>query len=311
MSQQSLFSQTVSRLSQASVRRRSNSHAEVLADQGALDPTHPGLRLPEGDPLAQSMWYQSLPPEQQSRIGFLRLAVSLKTAWQFENILQQGLLHRALYLSEGTEEFRYIHYEVIEESQHTLMFDELIRRWSGSSRSSRSSGLSPTLRGMPSWLRHVAAQLMRILGRHSPVVFFSMVLAGEEPLDLMQRQWLGTDDLPPIVQQVLQIHVAEEARHISYARAAIRDEAARLSSLRRRTVAFFTPVALGIMVRLMVRPTHDLLAGGIPRDVLSEVYRSPAGRDQMIDGVGRIRALLAELGLVDRTARLMWRAMGI
>lgn len=64
------------------------------------------------------------------------------------------------------------------------------------------------------------------------------------------------------------------------------------------------------MVRLMVRPTHDLLAGGIPRDVLSEVYRSP-GRDQMIDGVGRIRALLAELGLVHRTARLMWRAMGI
>lgn len=174
------------------------------------------------------MWYQSLPPEQQSRIGFLRLAVSLKTAWQFENILQQGLLHRALYLSEGTEEFRYIHYEVIEESQHTLMFDELIRRWSGEH---PGSGARATLRGMPSWLRHVAAQLMRILGRHSPVVFFSMVLAGEEPLDLMQRQWLGTDDLPPIVQQVLQIHVAEEARHISYARAAIRDEAARSSSL--------------------------------------------------------------------------------
>lgn len=293
------FSETLRRLSRLSTTNSTDAYADVPWENYVIDPNDPRLVLAASDPIATSDWYRSLSPSEQARVGLLRIVTSLKTAWHFENILQQGLLHRALYLPQGTPEFRYIHHEVIEESQHTLMFEELIRL----------SDFEP--RGMHFLLRHLAAWLMRVLGRHSPVVFFSMVLAGEEPLDLMQRRTLANPDLHPLVKRIMQIHVAEEARHISYARAAIRDEACRLSPLRRHTVAFFTPVALGIMVRLMAQPTHDLLRGGVPRDVITQVNRSAEGRRLLTDGVARIRKLLVDLDLVTPPARAMWRAMRI
>jgi hypothetical protein len=137
-----------------------------------------------------------------------------------------------------------------------------------------------------------------------------MVLAGEEPLDLLQRRTLAAGT-HPLVARVMGIHVAEEARHISYARAAIERDAATLNPLRRRTVAFFTPLVLGIMVRLMLRPTHDLEAAGVPRAVLVDMYRSEPGRRHLLDGVARIRELLIEEELVTPSARWMWRRLRI
>lgn len=303
MSQTDRFTTTLERLNRLSQANRNDAFEDVPWDDHALDPTDPRLVLPEDDPLADTDWYRSLGPEDRARVGLLRIVASLRTAWHFENILQQGLLHRALYMDHdqphSAEEFRYIHHEVIEESNHTLMFHELIER----------SGFR--VRGMHFLLRHLAAWLMRVLGRHSPVVFFAMVLGGEEPLDLLQRRTLAQPDLHPLVERIMRIHVAEEARHISYARAAIRDETSRLSPLRRRTVAFFTPLALGIMVRLMAQPTHDLVAGGVPVDVARRSYRSAAGRELLVDGVARIRGLLVDLDLTPAPARAMWRALRI
>lgn len=303
MSANDRFTMTLGRLNQLSEKNRTDPFDDVPWEDHDVDRSDVRFVLPSEDPLAQTSWYRSLACEDQARVGLLRIVASLRTAWHFENILQQGLLHRALYMPHhepnSAEEFRYIHHEVIEESNHTLMFYELIER----------SGFR--VRGMHFLLRHLAAWLMRILGRHSPVVFFSMVLGGEEPLDLLQRRTLAKSDLHPLVERIMRIHVAEEARHISYARAAIRDEAARLSPFRRQTVAFFTPLALGIMVRLMAQPTHDLVAGGVPIEVARESYRSPAGRQLLVDGVARIRGLLTELGLTPATARMMWRALRI
>lgn len=294
------FPTLVRRLSRLSTARSFDAYRDVAwdDDEMALDPSDPRLELHDGDPLAGTEWYRALPAEERARIGLVRVAASSRTGWHFENLLQQGLLHRALYLPDGEPEFRYIHHELIEESQHTLMFEELVRR----------SGV--TVRGMPGWLRRFTESLIRILSRHSPVVFFAMVLGGEEPLDLLQRRTLAAGT-HPLVARVMGIHVAEEARHISYARAAIERDAATLHPLRRRTVAFFTPLVLGIMVRLMLRPTHDLVAAGVPRDVLVDMYRSEPGRQHLLDGVARIRELLAEQDLITPSARWMWRRLGI
>lgn len=294
------FPTLVRRLSRLSTARGFDAYRDVAwdDDEMALDPSDPRLELHDGDPLATTDWYRALPAEERARIGLVRVAASVRTGWHFENLLQQGLLHRALYLPDGDPEFRYIHHELIEESQHTLMFEELVRR----------SGA--TVRGMPWWLRRFTESLIRILSRHSPVVFFAMVLGGEEPLDLLQRRTLAAGT-HPLLARVMGIHVAEEARHISYARAAIVRDAAPLHPLRRRTVAFFTPLVLGIMVRLMLRPTHDLVAAGVPRAVLVDMYRSEPGRRHLLDGVARIRELLAGEDLITPSARWMWRRLGI
>ena len=40
---------------------------------------------------------------------------------------------------------------------------------------------------------------------------------GEDPVDHMQRQILrGTNELPPILERLMRIHVTEEARHLSF-----------------------------------------------------------------------------------------------
>ncbi len=298
---QERFTTTLRRLSRLSTGRGFDAYRDVPWDDEdhRLDPTDPRLRLPALDPLASTDWYRSLDPTEQARVGLARITTSMTTARQFENLLQQGLLHRALYMRTGDPEFRYIHHEVIEEAQHTLMFEELVVR----------AGAAP--RGMPKWLRRVTESLMPVLARHSPVVFFAMVLGGEEPLDLIQRRTVAEPDVHPLVQQVMRIHIAEEARHISYARTAIEVEAPQLSRARRHSVAFFTPLALGIMARLMLRPNHDLAAAGVPREVLRAVDTSDEGRRLLVDGVARIRRLYVELDLVTAPARWMWRRLGL
>ncbi len=301
MQVQERFTTTLRRLSRLSTGRGFDAYRDVPWDDEdhQLDPTDPRLVLPAVDPLASTDWYRSLAPGEQARIGLARITTSMTTARQFENLLQQGLLHRALYLPTGDPEFRYIHHEIIEEAQHTLMFEELVVR----------AGASP--RGMPRWLRRFTEWLMPVLARHSPVVFFAMVLGGEEPLDLIQRRTIAEPTVHPLVHQVMRIHIAEEARHISYARTAIEVETPKLSRARRHSVAFFTPLALGIMARLMLRPNHDLAAAGVPREVLKAVDVSDDGRHLLVDGVAKVRRQFIELDLVTAPARWMWRRLGL
>ena len=300
MQVQERFITTLQRLSRLSGRGFDAYRDVPWDDEGfELDPTDPSLALPAHDPLASTAWYRALDESERARIGLARITTSVTTARQFENLLQQGLLHRALYLPAGDPEFRYIHHEVIEEAQHTLMFEELVVR----------AGAAP--RGMPWWLRRFTESLMPLLARHSPVVFFAMVLGGEEPLDLIQRRTVAEPTVHPLIERVMRIHIAEEARHISYARGAIEAEAPRLGRVRRQTVAFFTPLALGIMARLMLRPNHDLAAAGVPREVLRAVDDAESGRQLLIDGVAKVRQLFVDLDLVPRPARWMWRRLGI
>ncbi|MGB3409995.1 MAG: diiron oxygenase [Microthrixaceae bacterium] len=296
------FSEKVTRLSRASVGVGFDAYRDIDwdSDEMTVDPTDRRFVLPASDPLANTTWYHSLPADDQARVGLVRLVASLKTAVHFENILQQGLLHRALYLDSGAAEFRYIHHEVIEESQHTLMFNEFISR----------SGLK--VRGMPWALRRFTELLVPILSQYSPGVFFMMVLGGEEPLDLLQRRALDTSELHPLIEKIMRVHIAEESRHISYARAAVRHEVPQLGRVRRQLLAFFCPLILGIMVRLMVVPGRDLSkVAGVPKDVLREAFGGPEGRRVLADSVARSRNLLREQGAITPVGRLVWKAFGI
>ena len=51
-----------------------------------------------------------------------------------------------------------------------------------------------------------------------PELFFFFVLAGEDPIDYVQRQTLrkNRQDTHPLIRRIMQIHVTEEARHMSF-----------------------------------------------------------------------------------------------
>ena len=303
LADQQTFTTMVARLSRLSVDKHFDAYADVDWDAPdmALDPADPRLELPPFDPLARTEWYRSQPPEVRARIGLYRYGACMKIGWHFENLLQRGLLGYASRLPNGALEFRYAHHELIEESQHTLMFQEFVNR----------SGLP--IEGLGRGMRAIAP-LVVPLGRWFPGLFFFFVLGGEDPIDHVQRQTLarGTE-LHPLVERIIRIHVAEEARHLSFARHYLRRRIPRLGWIRRQIIGIAIPIILGVMARMMLAPSRAMIRHfQIPRSVVDEAYRhDPIARATTQDSLAKVRNLATELRLVNRVNWLIWKAFKI
>src|SRR5262249_55266600 len=124
------FAAQVARLSRQAADKHFDAYGDVDWDAAgmAVDPADPRWVLWDVDPLADTAWYRAQPADVQARIGLSRVAVGMRTGWEFENVLQRGLLAYAYRLPNGRPEFRFLHHEVAEESQHTMMFQEFVDR---------------------------------------------------------------------------------------------------------------------------------------------------------------------------------------
>ncbi len=297
-----VFDTMVRRLSKLSLEIRHDAYADIPWDDPdwALVADDPRLVLNEADPLATSDWYQALPLDRQAEIGLFRMAACMKTGWHFENFLQRGLLSRAMVEPDGSAAFRYLHHEIIEESQHTLMFQELVNR----------SGLP--VRGMPLRWRWAAEASLWWLVHLDPAVFFLLVLGGEDPADHLQRSMLRCGIGHPLVERIMRIHVTEEARHLSFARHYLKRVVPSLGPARRTALAVQAPLLLGVMARMMLVPPPDLRRHcGVPRSVVRQAFRTDQGRAFMSGSVAKTRKLLREVGLVPRWAAPLWQLMGV
>jgi para-aminobenzoate N-oxygenase AurF len=298
------FAVMVGRLNKLSVERHYDAYADIDWDDPAfaIDPADPRFELPGIDPLRHTDWYAALPPAERAAVGCHRWAACMKTGWHFENLLQRGLLRHAFSLPNGAPEFRYLHHEIIEESQHTLMFQEFVNR----------SGLP--VRGMPFALRKVAEWVVIPLSRMFPTLFFLFVLGGEDPVDHLQRKVLSDPDNKPhpLVERIMRIHTTEEARHLSFARHYMHRTVPQLGFFRRQELSLVAPVVLGIMARLMLWPTGDLIRHNhVPRPVVRQANASPAGRQLLKDSVSKTRTLFVELGLITPLSKALWKTVGL
>ena len=298
------FTVMVGRLNKLSVERHFDAYADIDWDDPALalEPTDPKFELPAIDPLRHTDWYAAQPEADRARLGCYRWAACMKTGWHFENLLQRGLLRYAFQLGNGVPEFRYLHHEIIEESQHTLMFQEFVNR----------SGLP--VRGMPWGLRRLAEWFVVPLARVFPTLFFLFVLGGEDPVDHLQRRVLSDPDtmLHPLVERIMRIHTTEEARHLSFARHYLQRTVPELGFFRRLHLAIIAPLVLGIMARLMLLPSGDLVRHfGVPGDVVRAANGSRAGRQLLKDSVAKTRKLFVELGLITPVSKQLWKAVGL
>ena len=292
---------TVERLSRQSVDKHFDAYGDVGWDEPdmAIDPDDPRFGIWGFDPIGKTDWYRELPPEVRTRLGLHRIATAMRTGWEFENILQRGLLEHAFWMPNGRPEFRYLHHEIVEESQHTMMFQEFVNR----------SGMD--VRGMPRDMK-VLSRVVLWTSRVFPELFFLFVLGGEDPVDYLQRRQLRSGDAHPLVERIMRIHVTEEARHLSFARQYLKQRVPELGVIRRRILADVAPLLFGLMARVMVYPSHQTRRTfGLPRRVFLDAVRSPAGREILQQSVAKPRRLCAELGLMTRPARLLWKAMGV
>jgi hypothetical protein len=294
------FEAMVARLSRLSVEKHFDAFVDVAWDDPdmAIDPADRRWELWGLDELSRSEWYLAQPPEVRSRIGLYRMAQALHTGWQFENILQVGLLIHAMGQRNDSTQFRFLHHEIVEESQHSMMFHEFVRR----------SGM-PT-KGMPPLSNMIIRPFLMAAAHWDPIILCLAALAGEEPADHLQREQLKLGYPHPLIERITRIHVTEEARHISFARHYIRRTAPKLGRLRRGSLSIAFPVFMWVGAMLMVHPGRAFRkANRIPRRVMRRAYRTPEARRLFAASVKKVRELAEELDLMNPAARSVWRVL--
>jgi P-aminobenzoate N-oxygenase AurF len=246
----------LARLSRQSVHKRYEAYRDIDWDapEMRIDPADPRFELPPADPLGATAWYRAQPASLRARIGLHRLATFMKVGLQFENVLSQGLLRFALARDPRSPEHRYAYHELIEESQHSMMFAEFVRR----------TGFD--VPGVPG----------------------------------------GGARLGSLVVST------EEARHLCFARSFLREHVPRLPRAKRAALALAAPAVLRLTAELMLRPSPSLVREfAIPRAVVDEAFRdNPAYRAMTMASLGKVRALIDELGLITPAVAPLWRTLG-
>lgn len=291
----------VSRLNRASVKKYYRAYTDVAWDEHAIDPSDPRW-IPRAAPLAQTDWFRSQPLARQARLCLHLSASLMKLGAQFENVLCRGLLEFAATLPNHSPDFRYAYHEVIEESNHSLMFQEFVNRCGLD-----VPGLSPKL-------QRRAGRMAR-LGRTFPELFFIFVLSGEEPIDYQQRALIlePSADIHPLLRRVSQIHVTEETRHISFARALLRQRVPALSRMKMTRLRVAAPMILGFMARTMMQPSVQLIREyDIPRSALQQAFHcNPVHRQHVFRAVSEVTDLCREVGILVPPYDWLWRRAGL
>jgi len=297
------YSRLIDRLSERSTNKHFDAYRDVAWNDPvyAIDPDDSRWELPESDELGGTTWYRSRPAGVRSRIGLHVIAMRMKIGWQFENVLQRGLLTFVEALPNRSAEFRYAHHEIIEESQHSLMFQEFVDR----------TGIDIPV--LPLWMR---IGNRPVIGSASwfPEMFFLHVLSGEEPIDYVQRKMLREHpSLHPLVRRISQIHVIEEARHVCFARHYLRHHVPRLGPARKAILRLSAPLVFFGTATLMLRPLPSLIRTyDIPSDVVRAAYRDNPLHGQLIaDSLAKVRTLCEELEILTPRTLPMWQSLSV
>jgi hypothetical protein len=297
------FEALIERLSRQSVTKHFDAYVDVPWDDPdyQIDPADPRWELSSDDPLGSTAWYQGLPQPTRARLGLDLVASKMKIGLEFENVLKRGLLEFAATLPNRSPEFRYAYHEVIEEAQHSLMFQEFVNR----------SGFDAKGLGR---LEQFGARFIVTLGHRFPPLFFVFVLGGEDPIDYVQRRELRSGKrIHPLLERIMRIHVTEEARHLSFARHYLKHTVPTLGRLRRAGLAIGAPLVLGGMAQMMLLPSRQIVRRyQMPKEVIDEAFRHNATHHaEALASMRKLRLLWVELGLTGPPYRRLWDLLGL
>ena len=141
------------------------------------------------------MW-DEMTREQQIELSRQELVNTLSAGIWFENILNQALLRKVMHQDPTARSTHYELTELGDETRHMVMFGKAIEH----------------LGAKPVQPRRYHRMIINTL----PFAFVGSVLwvaalIGEEIFDSLQRQMMDDDELQPMVQRLMRIHVTEEA----------------------------------------------------------------------------------------------------
>ncbi|GGK65245.1 AurF N-oxygenase family protein [Nocardia camponoti] len=298
------YDEILNALSEGSVNRHFDPYVDIdwESPEFAIIANDPRWILPREEPLGRHPWYLAQPVERQIQMGMWRQASIAKVGLDFEQLLIRGLMQYLVSVPNGSAEFRYITHEAAEECNHTMMFQEAINR----------IGYLDVV-GMGSIDRKLTLIIWPAV-KYFPTFFFTMILGGEEPIDHLQKSLLrGDTQMHPIVQRVMQIHVAEEARHISFAHEYLKRNVPEAHPVTKFVLSLLFPAAMRVMMSMIATPPKEFVEKfEVPDYVMREAYWSaPESRAQMRDIFADVRALATSAGIMNPVAKRVWKLLGI
>jgi hypothetical protein len=237
--------------------------------------------------------WRRMTPEQRAELA-KREIISITTFGIYAEVALMHLLLKVV--SSGDPTTRHAQYaftEVADECRHSTMFGRGIEK----------SGVGPYR--VPLWFRALLnlATLLPI----GPATYGGTLLV-EELLDRLQRELLADENIQPHIRMINKIHVLEEARHISFARA----EVTRMVPKMRRLPLAVQRVGLALsapfLVRTMIHPDVYRSVGLDPREA-RKVARANPHHQQSLRWMGeRLVAFLTEAGMIRGVlTKALWR----
>ena len=293
----------LARLNKASLNKRFDAYNDIAWDDPEMQIRRddPRWELSDHDALGETKWYRSLPQQSRIALALDRTVARMKTGILFESILIRGMMEFLATLPNGSLEFRYGLHECIEEAQHSLMFQEFINRAGGD-----PEGLNGATRLLA---RYIISQ-----GRNFPELYFIFVLGGEGPIDYDQREQLKKqNNLHPLMRRIAQIHVTEEARHISFANAYLREHVPKLGAWKRLKLRIHAPLILGNMGKMFLLPPASVIQRyAVPADVIAAAYeQNPAQKRALQAALAPLSMLCRELRILHPLMEPLWRRLSL
>lgn len=251
-----------------------------------------GFMLEHRCSLYRTPLWDRLSPLQRLELGKHEAASVASTGIWLEFSLMRVLAKLAYRGDPISRHVQYALAELAEECRHSTMFARMIE-WMGTPRY-----------GPPARVQALGNVLPALA--HGPAMW-GAILIGEEIPDRFQREQVNDESIQPLMRMVNRIHIIEESRHISYARAELIRSVASLS---RAELAYHRALLARfafIVSRSLISPLVYRSVGLDPRETRRVALANPHHRQTLRFGGEKIVGFLAENGLIGRASAQLWR----
>jgi hypothetical protein len=249
---------------------------------------------PEWLPLYGTAIWDAMTPEARIIYSRHECAALCGAGIWFENQLMQLVLRHLAEMPVDSPAHRFLLVEVADECRHSTMFGEYIRRG-----------------GTPAYTPPADAGALDALGDvpGKRALGYVLILAVEELLDAINRATMKDDRIHPVSRQIAKLHVAEEARHVSFAKTYLAEVWPTLDEEERVSVRSLAPAAVAIVADLAIDPAvYETLgiAGGE-----ESARANPRHQARVVEGLAKLTSFLLQLSIIDDTHSPAWRELGL
>jgi hypothetical protein len=206
------------------------------------------------------------------------------------------LVSRYIYdRNVASPEVQFAVTEVADECRHVIMFSNAV------------VSMGSTVYQVPWRIRECG----RVLKTAGPLVaIWSLILLVEDIFQSIQRQLARDEEVQPLVRAMSRIHVVEEARHISFARAELEKTVPTLAKPQLSGLRMMLAIAVRSLSTEMFNPVMYRRAGLDPKAARQAAIHNPRNRETFKWAAERITGYYQTLGLIGGSSSAIWKKAG-